>query len=283
MLRVAIIGGGRGGLVILRTLLQVPDIQIVGIADINPQAPALNLARSNRIRATTNMEDLLKATGKQIVIEATGVEAVRRRIHDLAGPETTVVDSDAALLMMSIVRSKEQVINTLEEQVGNLAQVTNQLAATNRESAVSREDNLNRLLEAAHSLQELARTSRTRLEETGEILDFIGNIADQTKLLGLNAAIEAARAGEHGRGFSVVADSIRSLAEEAIGSARRIARILRDIEVAFEQSLDQSKEVLSQTNMVTSNQKNADGKMQEFIQQLEGLGCVLEDLIRTGQ
>ncbi len=283
MLRVAIIGGGRGGLVILKTLLQVPDIQIVGIADINPQAPALNLARSNRIRATTNMEDLLKATGKQIVIEATGVEAVRRRIHDLAGPETTVVDSDAALLMMSIVRSKEQVINTLEEQVGNLAQVTNQLAATNRESAVSREDNLNRLLEAAHSLQELARTSRTRLEETGEILDFIGNIADQTKLLGLNAAIEAARAGEHGRGFSVVADSIRSLAEEAIGSARRIARILRDIEVAFEQSLDQSKEVLSQTNMVTSNQKNADGKMQEFIQQLEGLGCVLEDLIRTGQ
>ena len=283
MLRVAIIGGGRGGLVILKTLLQVPDIQIVGIADINPQAPALNLARSNRIRATTNMEDLLKATGKQIVIEATGVEAVRLRIHDLAGPETTVVDSDAALLMMSIVRSKEQVINTLEEQVGNLAQVTNQLAATNRESAVSREDNLNRLLEAAHSLQELARTSRTRLEETGEILDFIGNIADQTKLLGLNAAIEAARAGEHGRGFSVVADSIRSLAEEAIGSARRIARILRDIEVAFEQSLDQSKEVLSQTNMVTSNQKNADGKMQEFIQQLEGLGCVLEDLIRTGQ
>lgn len=283
MLRVAIIGGGRGGLVILKTLLQVPDIQIVGIADINPQAPALNLARSNRIQATTNMEDLLKATGKQIVIEATGVEAVRQRIHDLAGPETTVVDSDAALLMMSIVRSKEQVINTLEEQVGNLAQVTNQLAATNRESAVSREDNLNRLLEAAHSLQELARTSRTRLEETGEILDFIGNIADQTKLLGLNAAIEAARAGEHGRGFSVVADSIRSLAEEAIGSARRIARILRDIEVAFEQSLDQSKEVLSQTNMVTSNQKNADGKMQEFIQQLEGLGCVLEDLIRTGQ
>lgn len=283
MLRVAIIGGGRGGLVILKTLLQVPDIQIVGIADINPQAPALNLARSNRIRATTNMEDLLKATGKQIVIEATGVEAVRQSIHDLAGPETTVVDSDAALLMMSIVRSKEQVINTLEEQVGNLAQVTNQLAATNRESAVSREDNLNRLLEAAHSLQELARTSRTRLEETGEILDFIGNIADQTKLLGLNAAIEAARAGEHGRGFSVVADSIRSLAEEAIGSARRIARILRDIEVAFEQSLDQSKEVLSQTNMVTSNQKNADGKMQELIQQLEGMGCVLEDLIRTGQ
>lgn len=283
MLRVAIIGGGRGGLVILKTLLQVPDIQIVGIADINPQAPALNLARSNRIRATTNMEDLLKATGKQIVIEATGVDAVRQRIHDLAGPETTVVDSDAALLMMSIVRSKEQVINTLEEQVGNLAQVTNQLAATNRESAVSREDNLNRLLEAAHSLQELARTSRTRLEETGEILDFIGNIADQTKLLGLNAAIEAARAGEHGRGFSVVADSIRSLAEEAIGSARRIARILRDIEVAFEQSLDQSKEVLSQTNMVTSNQKNADGKMQELIQQLEGMGCVLEDLIRTGQ
>ncbi|MGI6558646.1 MAG: methyl-accepting chemotaxis protein [Limnochordia bacterium] len=283
MLRVAIIGGGQGGFVILKTLLQVPGIEIVGVADINPQAPALRLARSNRIRATTNMEELVKAPGKQIVIEATGVEAVRQRIHELAGPETTVVDSDAALLMMSIVRSKERVINTLEEQVGNLAQVTSQLVATNRESAASREDNLNRLLEAANNLQELALTSRTRLEETGEILDFIGNIADQTKLLGLNAAIEAARAGEHGRGFSVVADSIRSLAEEAIGSARRIAKILGDIETAFAQSLAQSKEVVNHTNIVTSNQKNADVKMQELIQQLEQMGRVLEDLIQTSE
>jgi methyl-accepting chemotaxis protein len=283
VLRVAIIGGGRGGYVILKTLLQVPDVEIVGVADINPQAPALSLARSNRIRATTNMEELLQVPGKQIVIEATGVEAVRQSIHELAGPETTVVDSDAALLMMSIVRSKERVINTLEEQVGNLADVTSQLVATSQESAASREDNLNRLLEAASNLQELALASRTRLEETGEILDFIGNIADQTKLLGLNAAIEAARAGEHGRGFSMVADSIRSLAEESIGSARRIARILRDIETAFEQSLEQSKEVLNHTNMVTTSQKNADIKMQELIGQLEQMGRVLEDLIKTDQ
>ena len=142
---------------------------------------------------------------------------------------------------------------------------------------------MNRLLEAANNLQELALTSRTRLEETGEILDFIGNIADQTKLLGLNAAIEAARAGEHGRGFSVVADSIRSLAEDVIGFVIRIAKILGDIETAFAQSLAQSKEVVNHTNIVTSNQKNADVKMQELIQQLEQMGRVLEDLIQTSE
>jgi methyl-accepting chemotaxis protein len=89
--------------------------------------------------------------------------------------------------------------------------------------------------QSIHSLSE-------RSNEISEIIEIITGVAEQTNLLALNAAIEAARAGEHGKGFAVVADEVKKLAEESKRSAGQITEMINHIQTETKESVQMMAE-----------------------------------------
>lgn len=107
-------------------------------------------------------------------------------------------------------------------------------------------------IELAHKIQQLSLDA----SQVKDILVVIGDIADQTNLLALNAAIEAARAGEHGRGFAVVADEVRKLAER---TQKSLQEINATINVIVQAITDSSEQMTSNSKKVESLATTASG------------------------
>lgn len=123
-----------------------------------------------------------------------------------------------------------------------------------------------------HSSMELADTIQKlnqRVSEVAKIITIIDDIADQTNLLALNAAIEAARAGEHGRGFAVVADEVKKLAEKTMNATKEITSHLTTVQKESEETTRSMKITSSEVERVTEYMQEVEQSLGNIVSSSE--------------
>lgn len=177
-------------------------------------------------------------------------QQVSGAIHHLtsAGQELSTHATESASSLEEAVASLEEMTSMVKLNSENARQAAS-LSNNSSEEAIKGEAEINNLIT---SMKEISESSK-KIEE---IINVIDDIAFQTNLLSLNAAVEAARAGEQGKGFSVVAEAVRSLAHRSSIAAKDITTLIKEsvskIEIGTEKA-DRSGDVLK--NIVTTVKK----------------------------
>ncbi|WP_049786761.1 methyl-accepting chemotaxis protein [Desulforamulus ruminis] len=276
MTRVGIVGGGRGGLAMLRLLSSLSEVSVVGIADVNSDAPGLVAARELGIQTFLDFTQLLKVPNLDVVVDVTGNASVNAAIMSNKAENTHLADAMISKLMYTIARSQEETAQELRAQAQQLAGMAEELNTT-VQSVPEAIDTVTKILGShSHKLNEAVSQAEKHIKDTDEVIDFIKKVADQTKLLGLNAAIEAARAGDHGRGFGVVANEVRKLAEDSVVSAKKISTILSNIEASMHTIITGIEETAGIAEMQTNTTEQVGmaveqlGKMADEMKEFAG-------------
>ncbi|EGJ51900.1 methyl-accepting chemotaxis protein [Desulfocurvibacter africanus] len=268
--------------VLAKALRQMVETLLGKMREAEEQT-ALAREESHRAHLATEEAERAKAKAEQAKTEgmnqaATQIEAVVERLT--AASEELASQVEEASRGADIQRDRtsetatamEQMNATVLEVAQNASQAADGADQAKKQAQVGAEVvqqvvvSVSRVRDQALSLKENMGQLGKQAEEIGKIMNVIEDIADQTNLLALNAAIEAARAGEAGRGFAVVADEVRKLAEKTMNATKEVGQAIKAIQDG--------------TRLNIRGMEQAAGAVEESTALADKSGLALKDIVR---
>lgn len=183
---------------------------------------------------------------------AAGAQELSAQTQDIAGAV-----EEMSKTIISTTENANQAAQAADK-AGSVARVGGKIIMETVEGMQRIADVVTRAATTIHTLGESS-------DKIGEIIQVIDDIADQTNLLALNAAIEAARAGEQGRGFAVVADEVRKLAERSSKATKEISDMIKQIQAQTKEAVDAIETSTEELENETKMANRAGDSMQEIL------------------
>jgi methyl-accepting chemotaxis protein len=181
---------------------------------------------------------------------------------------------EAAMQVNSVATASEEMSKTSSEIAQNCVTAAKSSDDANRSATQGEKiidetiSVMNRISERVRETSDVIKSLGARSDQIGQIVGLINDVADQTNLLALNAAIEAARAGEHGRGFAVVADEVRKLAERTSHATREISETIRAMQTETKKAVSSMDEGVSEVSVGTTEAAKSGGALKDILTQI---------------
>lgn len=212
-------------------------------------------------------------------VDLKGIAEVARESVQVQGDETDQI----ATAINEMAATIQQIAGNANE-VESAASDADRLAKEGGQTIVSAQSSMTELSSDIENSAQSISMLASKTTEIQKVLDVIRGVTDQTNLLALNAAIEAARAGEHGRGFSVVADEVRQLAQRSSASADEISEMINgfveESEKAMawmEQSRTRSNETVERIDYATQALRTIEGSVGQIHNQVTQIATGSEE------
>ena len=227
--------------------------------------------------AIGQMETSLRSTLDAILASTERLASASEEISASANEQASGADMQRNQTGQ-VATAMQEMSATVLEISGNsskAAEAARKASDTARQGGKIVEDTLGKMRGIARSVEETAKKVHglgTRSDQIGQIIGVIDDIADQTNLLALNAAIEAARAGEQGRGFAVVADEVRKLAERTSKATKEIAAMIQSIQGETKSAVEAMEAGTKQVEAGVATTQEAGNSLGAIIESAEQVG-----------